>query len=245
MKIIADTHCHTVASSHAYSTIMENVAIAKKRNLYALGVTDHAVSMPSPPGTWYFQNLHAVPKEIDGIKILRGVEANILNSKGELDLPRITDDFFDLTWIIASIHDVCFFDNNNIETCTETWLNICKNPVINVIGHSGTPEYKYNYEEVIPEFGRTGKLVEINNSSFRIRQKSYENCKQIALLCKKYEVPVILNSDAHFCTQIGNFTESLKLLEEINFPEELVINSDINKFDKYLTEYTNYYKLKI
>ena len=90
-----------------------------------------------------------------------------------------------------------------------------------------------------------GKLVEINNSSFRIRQNSYENCKKIASLCKKYSVPIILNSDAHFCTQIGVFTESLKLLEEINFPEELVINSDITRFDNYLKNYTNYYKIQI
>ena len=244
LKIIADTHCHTVASSHAYSTVMENVAVAKQRNLYALGITDHAVSMPSPPGVWYFENLHAIPKEIDNIKILRGIESNILNSRGDLDLPK-TDVFFDLTWVIASIHDVCYKDNHDIDSCTEAWLNICKNPVVNVIGHSGSPDYIYNYEKVIPEFGQTGKLVEINNSSFRIRKNSYENCKKIASLCKKYSVPIILSSDAHFCTQIGVFTESLKLLEEINFPEELVINSDITRFDNYLKNYTNYYKIQI
>ena len=46
MKIIADTHAHTLASGHAYSTIREMAAAARKRGLKALALTEHAPEMP-------------------------------------------------------------------------------------------------------------------------------------------------------------------------------------------------------
>lgn len=56
MKIIADLHTHTVASTHAYSTLQEMVTAASEMGLSAIAVTDHGVEMPGAPkaGTWYF-----------------------------------------------------------------------------------------------------------------------------------------------------------------------------------------------
>lgn len=237
MRLIADTHCHTVASSHAYSTIMENINEAKSQGLYAIAITDHARSMPCPPGTWYFQNLKILPRNIYGINVLKGIEANILNNNAELDIPPDCN----FNWVIASIHDIIFKDKSDIDSCTNIWLSIAKNPLVNVIGHSGLPDFVYDYERVIPEFAKNGKLVEINNSSFNIRKGSYSNCKKIAEICKKHEAPIIVNSDAHFCTQVARCEKALKMLEEINFPEELVVNSSIERFDNYLKNYTNFF----
>lgn len=41
MKIIAVTHVHTIASEHAFSTVLENYAAAKKKGLRFLAFTDH------------------------------------------------------------------------------------------------------------------------------------------------------------------------------------------------------------
>lgn len=238
MKIIADMHCHTIGSSHAYSTIMENINYAKKSGLYAIAITDHSGFMPEPPAKWFFKNLKIIPKIIDGIRVLRGIEANVLNVSGDLDIPDEIEKPFN--WVIASIHSHVY-DGNNAQDCTQTWLNVAKNPYVNVIGHSGLPEYKYDYEKVIPEFGKNGKLVEINNHCFTQRPRAIPNLKEIARVCKKHEVKVVVNSDAHFCTQIGVFNEALKLLHEVNFPEELVVNSNQERLNKYLSEYTNFF----
>ena len=125
-----------------------------------------------------------------------------------------------------------------MEAVTNTWLQIAKNPRINVIGHSGSTEYQYDYETVIPEFGRQGKLVELNEGTFANRNKSVPNCVEIMKLCKKHSVPVIVNTDSHFSTQVGCFENSLKLLDEIDFPEELVVNSGVAPFQSYLKQYT-------
>ena len=47
--IIADLHTHTIASTHAYSTVTEMVQAAAAKGLYALAITDHARTMPGAP----------------------------------------------------------------------------------------------------------------------------------------------------------------------------------------------------
>jgi putative hydrolase len=238
MKIIADMHCHTVASGHAYSTLLENLEAAKKASLWAMAVTDHTGAIPDSPGSWYFDNLKILPKEIDGIKILCGIESNVLGSWGEIDIPEL---IISLDWVIASIHNVAWHGPHDIEDCTKAWLAVAENKLVNVIGHSGVPEFEYDFEKVIPVFGENHKLVEINASSFNVRKGSYENCFKIAECCRKHGVYVIVNSDAHICGHVGRFDDALKLLEDVNFPEELVINADIKRFEKYLSEYTGFF----
>lgn len=193
------------------------------------------------PGPWYFHNLKVVPRKLEGVLVLRGQETNVVDYEGNID---IEDDCVDdLDWVVASIHDPVMPDKDpTVEEITNVWMNIAKNPHVNVIGHSGTYRYKYDYESVIPEFGRNGKLVELNEGSFNGRKSSIPNCKKIMELCKKYSVPIIVNTDSHFSTQVGCFEKSLALLKEIDFPEKLVVNSSIALFQLYLKKYTDIFK---
>jgi putative hydrolase len=256
MKLIADTHTHTIASTHAYSTLQENAAAAAKQGLSALAVTDHGALMPGAPGPWYFANLNVIPRRLDGVLILRGEETNVIDGDGRTDL--IPSDLNTLEWVVASIHGPTFNhyipDGNGgwkrvesprpatPEDITGAWLAIAKNPRVNVIGHCGTDSFMFDYETVIPEFRRNGKLVELNESSFRNRKNSIPNCRRIMELCKKHSVPIVVDSDAHFSTQIGSFTNSLALLAELDFPEELVVNSSTERFEAYLREHTGVFR---
>ncbi len=109
-------------------------------------------------------------------------------------------------------------------------MNIANNPHVDVIGHCGAPMYSFEHGPVIKEFAKTGKIVEINSNSFLERPGSYENCRSIALLCAEHRVPVVVSSDAHYCGQVGRFEAALALLNEIAFPEELVLNASYERF---------------
>lgn len=235
MKIVADTHTHTLASTHAYGSAKEMIEEASKLGLYAIALTDHGPDMPGSPRTWYFNNLCAIPETYLGVRVLKGAEANIVDFDGNLDIDNYT--LKGLEWIVASLHNPTLDTSEvkpTVETCTQLYLNVAKNPYVNVIGHSGTPEYEYDYEKVIPVFAENGKLVEINNSSFKQRKGSMTYCKKIAEICKKAGAPVIVNTDAHFMTQVGRAEEALEMLKEIDFPEELIVNSSVERFEKYL-----------
>ncbi len=234
-QLIADTHCHTIASTHAYSTVGENVRAAARRGLCAVAITDHGRRMPGAPGTWYFENLKTLPRTLDGVLLLKGIEANVVDFDGSLDTDQTL--LAQLEWVIASVHSVAMEGESKGKDCTGLWLQVAQNPLVRVIGHSGSADYPYDVDRVVKEFARQGKLVEINEGTFRVRRSSLPNCGRIVEACKRHGVPVIVNSDAHFHTQVGDFTEALRLLAEKEFPEELVVNADRERFMRYVKEY--------
>jgi putative hydrolase len=213
------------------------VHAAAERGLFAIALTDHGPEMPGAPGQWYFHNLKVVPRKLEGVLVLRGEETNVLDFEGRTDLT--PEDAACLDWVVASMHETVMRDKAPTkEKVTNAWLKIAQDPLIRVIGHSGSELYRYDYETVLPVFARNGKLVELNEATFTGRRQSVPNCARIMKLCKKYGVPIIVNSDSHFSAQVGCFSQSLQLLREIDFPEELVINSSVERFCTYLKRYT-------
>ena len=91
IEFVADMHTHTVASTHAYSTITENAAWASKHGIKYLGMTDHGINMQDAPNTWHFENLKILPEYLEGVRIFRGIEANILDTYGNVDIPEIME----------------------------------------------------------------------------------------------------------------------------------------------------------
>ena len=230
MKIQTDMHTHTIASTHAYSTILENCQWAEKYGLKAIAMTDHAMGMPDSPHIWHFGNMKCLPRKISGVTVIRGAEVNIAHGGG-LDV----DDYFlnMLEWVVASMHYETY-KPQSVKEHTEDYLKICKIPQIDVIAHSASDEFMYDYEPVIKAFKEYGKLVEINESSIINKKGVRKNYPEIIKLCKKYEVPVIVDSDSHFCANIGQVSNSLQMLDELDFPEKLVVNSDWEKIREHI-----------
>ncbi|GAA0077802.1 phosphatase [Clostridium sp. CTA-5] len=224
MKYALDIHTHTVASGHAYSTLMENAKAASEKGIKVLGTTEHGITMPNSPHIWYFNNFKVLPREIYGVTMLYGVEANISDYNGNLDMD--SDTLKKLDVVIGSIHPhPGVYKVGTKEENTRAFINAIKQGQIDVVGHLGNPEIPVNFEEVVKCAYENNVLIEINNSSFTTsRVGSKDNCTEIALLCKRYGAKLVINSDAHFCTKIGEFTEAIKMLESIEFPEELIIN---------------------
>ena len=68
-------------------------------------------------------------------------------------------------------------------------------------------------------------------------RKATPNNLEILRLCKKYEVPVILGSDAHIHYDIANYKYLYPLLQEADFPEELIMNTNAEKFLQWLDKH--------
>jgi len=227
MKYALDVHTHTIASGHAYSTLIENAKAASEKGIKVLGTTEHGITMPHSPHIWYFNNYKVLPREMYGVTMLYGTEANIIDYDGNLDMDDATLEKLDI--VIGSIHDEVY-KIGNVEENTRAFINAIESGKVNIIGHLGNPGVPVDFEKIVKCAMDNDVLIEINNSSFTTsRVGSYSNCTEIALLCKKYNSKLIINSDAHFCTLIGEFTEAIKMLESIDFPEELVINKYPNE----------------
>ncbi|MFQ9152331.1 MAG: hypothetical protein ACLR6B_13380 [Blautia sp.] len=51
---------------------------------------------------------------------------------------------------------------------------------------------------------------------------------------KDTAAPIILGSDAHTQEDVGNHTFIRILLEELDFPEELIVNRSVAEYQKYI-----------
>jgi len=223
MKLIADLHTHTTASTHAFSTLRELVWQAQTLGMCAMAVTDHAPALPDSPPPPYFKNITSLPDILDdGFLLLKGAEVNVMDAGGALDLPERRLEKLD--WVIASLHHRCI-EPMDVDTTTSLWLAIAENPLVDMIGHSETQEYLYDYDRATKAFAAHNKVVELNAGSAFSRPGNEGNLRRLAQSCKQNGAYVAVNTDAPPLYARGHTEPVLKMLAAIDFPEELVVNS--------------------
>lgn len=226
-EYVLDLHTHTIASGHAYNTLREMAKAASDKGLSVLGITEHAPKMPGTCHSFYFHNLKTVPRELYRIRLLLGSEVNIMDFEGNIDLEE--RDLKGMDIIIASLHTPCI-KPGSVRENTTAYLKAMENPYVNIIGHPDDGRYPVDYRALVEGAKEKGKVLELNNHSLDpkcFRRDARENDLKMLELCKEYAVPVIMGSDAHFDTLIGEFSMAKKLLEEVDFPEELVLNRSV------------------
>ena len=232
MKLVADLHVHTIASGHAYSTIKENLIAAGKKGLEMIAITDHGPGFPGGPSPAYFSYLQILPERDEGVEILVGIEANILEG-GKLD---ISDRYLErMDIVLAGFHPGCY-EGGSVADNTRAMINAMKNPYVDIIVHPGNPHYPVDIDAVICAAKEYDSILEINNNSLvgGIRKGSRENCTRIAKEIAKWGLPVSLGSDAHYVDRVGRLDLALELVEEAGISEDQVLNTSTKKIKAYL-----------
>lgn len=247
-QITCDIHTHTLFSRHAYSTIMENLAAARDAGLQVLGSADHFSDMlftqQDIRNFQYFLNVDVWPRKKDGVVLLRGAEADIVSLDGHLfgmDIPcyhsiadtkgeptanlfkRVTGG---LDYIVASVHSRAFAKGATIEQATQMYLNVLAQPKVFVLGHVGRAGVPFNLDTVLTAARDFHKLIEINEHSLEVDRsgKITQSCRDIARRCAELGVGITVSTDAHISSDIGRFSQAPAMLEEIGFPQELIVN---------------------
>ena len=224
MRILADLHTHSIASGHAYSTVNELALAAAQKGLQGLALTDHGPALPGGPHRYHFCAMRFIPRSIAGVRIFRGVEANILNPQGDLDLDQ--ELLGELDFVMAGLHEACGFCGRGIDHNTQAVLAAMENPLIRCISHPGNPVFPLHYGEIVKGALRTGTALEINNSSLGVSRKgSSGNCREIVRLCTETGARVLVGSDAHISQGVGIFDDALQLIKEVGLAEEQVLNA--------------------
>ncbi len=246
-----DVHTHTLFSRHAYSTIGECVAAAMAAGLELLGSTDHysaMISATSPESPTYvrdfqhFINFDVWPRVWDGVFVMRGVEADIVDLSGHLfgwDIvlrEGITGRAFGvertlkehvcgrLDYVIASIHDQTFAEGATLAQTTDMYVRALEDPKVLILGHPGRAGVPFDLDTVLVAAKELGKLIEINEHSFEQHygHGCHSVCARIAQRCAELGVMVSTATDAHIACDVGRFDAVHALLEDIHFPKELI-----------------------
>ena len=235
MKIIADMHTHTVASGHAYSTVNEMAQEASRKGLQALALTDHGPALPGGPHLYHFGAMRFIPPWISGVRILRGVEANIIvDLDGSLDMP---DSYLaKLDFAMAAFHEDCGFNDQGIDRNTDA------SPAGNEPIHGSRPL-------PIPAT-RPFRSIWKNSSRARCkperhwrstipplpmsRKGSRPRCEQLATLIARSGAMVVVGSDAHIAQGVGEFENAVDVLLKAGIRCEQVVNSSYKRLMAFL-----------
>ena len=229
MKYLFDLHTHTIASGHAYSTLKENMEEAAAKGLLAYGFSDHSEAVPGSCKNIYFMNFKVIPRKYKGVLILRGVEANIMDFKGNLDVDENV--LKRLDYVIASLHTICI-EPGSLDENMNAYFGAMSNPYVKIIGHPDDGRYPIDHDALAKEAAKRGVVLELNNSSLNPRSarvEGRENAAKMLLAAKKYGTYVVCNTDSHYADYVGDFGNCDDLLNESAFPKELILNNSMEK----------------
>ncbi len=236
MELLYDMHTHTIASGHAYNTILENIEYAYSLGLKAYGFSDHGPALDGAPNELYFRHFRVLDRFYKDMKVYAGIEANIIDYSGSIDISGKTLGRVD--YIIASMHTLCI-EPGSIDDNMRAYIGAMKNRYIKIIGHPDDSRFKVDYSELAKNAVKYGVALEVNSSSLdpdSVRSGARENIINMLMECKKAGAYVICGSDAHVRTDIARFDEVKKILIETDFPEELVLNTSMEKIKYILNE---------
>ncbi|MDL2324771.1 hypothetical protein LJC61_06445 [Ruminococcaceae bacterium OttesenSCG-928-A16] len=133
-----------------------------------------------------------------------------------------------MDWVIASMHQSCI-NPLPFEQATNAWLAVAQNPLVDMIGHSEQEQYLYDYNRVAKAFAAGNKVVEINANSPEVRPGNQDNMRRLAIACKQNGTKIAINSDAHSIYGLNNQGAVLPMLQQIDFPEELIVNTTLQR----------------
>ena len=229
MKLKADYHIHSTYSKHKHgkSTIEEIAARAYEIGLEEIAITDHG------PGHYLFgikRSLISEAKNIvvetrkkyPNLKILYGVEANILDYKGTTDIDSEILKHCDI--ILCGFHSGALFStagdfwnfiiknkfakNNKklydemVEKNTQAVIKAMNKYKIDILTHPGD-KIPVDIDKIAQTAEKTNILLEINNSHGHLN-------KDELITASKYNVQFVINSDSHIKDNVGRCDNALK-----------------------------------
>ena len=216
-----DLHSHSLFSLCGCHTVVEMLAEAKALNMKALAITDHGKTLKGRLNGVFYKRLK---DPVPGIRLLKGIECNVLDEPGIIDCP--SDFLPHMDVVLLGIH-------HNIKhglsksRYTDMLLSAMEhNRFVDIIAHPNVLEYEVEFEPVAKAAIEYGMALELNNSKPVLDRTTPQAVRDLILACKRVKCPVVISSDAHVLGEIGRDEAIRSLLKELNFPEELIINRD-------------------
>ena len=246
--IIADMHTHTIVSKHAYSTIKENMDMARERGMKYIGITEH-----------YFNDGTDIEKKNE---VVRTVYANRINRLSE-DVQiissfefNINQSWYDeermssLKWRPIGLHSwFVDFETLTLDRLYNLFVYSHQRYGTNVFVHIEreihklnhgvhqglTDEVKSFYNNLVAYAAAHNIVLEVNESSIVVNEgNSVERMRYWLSQAKTLGVTISLGSDAHYCNEVADFRYSLAMLNECGYPKELVFNCNEELIRQYL-----------
>ncbi len=242
MAILADYHTHTKYSrnGHGKNSIEDNVRVAYEKGLNQIAITDHGFNQKMFGVRR--KDIPAVKQEIEEAKerypidVLFGVEANIISSKGDLDIDMADYEHLDillcgfhrlvkstskreqLGFVIKNVMSELMHHTSKkqIEKNTNAYINAMRKYDIDILTHLNHA-CKVDIEKVARVAKETNTLIELNGKRLGMTDQEILTCYNLG--CK-----FVLNSDAHSANRVGDVHLGQQALLRLRIPTSSVVN---------------------
>ena len=249
MILTADYHTHT-PYSHGENTVLENVLRAKELGLKEIGISDHGFAhitygIRRKKFADYKRECEEAEKET-GLRVLVGMEANILSESGATDM--LVSDYKDFDIFLCGAHVFVRYESgkdrrallwsNLLKTSidarakrnTQTYIGVIKNNPVDILTHIG---YRFPCDavEVAKCASDYGTYIELNS------KKQHLTDEELSDSAMKTSARFVIDSDAHSAKRVGEVSLVEEHLKRVNFPMDRIDNIDgrtpIFRFKKY------------
>lgn len=234
-NIKCDLHIHSIASGHAFNTIDEISSYAFFNQYKIIGISEHGPSMEGAPHSGYFEMLYRLPKEINGIRLLCGCEANILNEEGALDISN--DILKTLDYTMAGLHQRTPYTGTSKGENTKAIINSVKDGMVDVITHPVSWNFPIDIYSIVDVASEYNVLLEANKTVllealYKKEEDIIIDYKNLLMEAESAGIHIIWGSDAHHVSEMLLSDEEYQNLSSIyEFDFSKVIN---NKPDELL-----------
>jgi putative hydrolase len=241
MKISADYHTHT-KWSHASGSVLENVLAARARGLAEIGIAEHGpslffVGVPHRHWQGLAQEIREVSREVEDIKVLFNIEANIVSLAGKLDIPgnlprrpdmilaglhpRVLPRDLRSTWALYGLRWLALISRGRrhqlVDAFTEAVVNCVNNNQVDIVVHPGYG-FPIDTTELALACARRGTLLEINC-------RHLQQCrKDIKIAAQVPDVGFVLGSDAHKPKEVGRLEDGVIFAKALGISPERIRN---------------------
>ncbi len=242
MRVFADYHTHT-RFSHGKGTVMDNVRAAARKGLEAVAITDHGPANLFGLGVRSLAAFDDIAEEVEkaraafpGVRVLMGVEANIIDTHGGLDVPADVLERMNIvlaghhlmvrgrtvsdSWKLAGRNFVARWSRSLAERArvdnTKSLIEAVRRNRVDVVTHPGL-HVSIDTEELARECARVGTALEINAKHAHLDVEFVKvAARQGASFC--------IDSDAHSPDQVGEFGRALEVAIRAGLDPERIIN---------------------
>lgn len=254
-KIKCDLRTHTFFSAGGLSTLQENIEAARDRDIQLLAVTDpfSALVVDEDSGDAEFSESRTgdidsgheealeqedvLIRESLGVKLLYGCEADIVSPEGYLfgiGLPgkeEYPDDvIFTPDFIVAGVSSRWKPMEISEAKATQMYINVIRDSKVLMLGNLCKTEISCDINELLRVCKELHKPVEIDEQSFLYGDDAVRRIRSLLTKCAEENVMICADSGALSAAKVGQMPQLMAELNEIDFPNDLIMNADSDIF---------------
>jgi len=216
-----DLHSHSSFSCCGLHSFVEMLERGKALGMKGLAITDHGQALGGRLNKPFFTRLN---NPVPGIRLLKGVECNVLEEPGRIDCPKEWLAYMDIVMLGVHPNLKAGLDKTTI---TRMLLRAMKdNQYVDVIVHIDSSVHDVDIEPVVEAALNYGMAMEINNSKTFYGATRPGATDELIAVCMNLKCPIVVSSDAHAINEVGRDDQVRALLEKAKFPEDLIVNRD-------------------